>query len=412
MNTGRIFRYFVKAISKGLFSNGTDEWAVAGKELISKRTFRLPDDSYHDHLIGLRLFIRTFKNLNCEKRSAEGKRSVLILDSNQKVYDLRKNYILKVKNYSETEITGMTRDVSFAFVPGWPAKLYLFLLSLFILPATFFSKNRVQWSLIFPEFVEIVAAVQVALTLKVKQVHFFSPAEKDANLFYLILREAGLKVTKHPSPGALISHNKSLMADVLAISSNYQQEEYNIELDKTIRVSSTESWPPETALNYMDLYKGEKKKYDYKLGFYSHGGWWRVKDGKTSGLFAKPEEEEKCLDMLSEYLKINPSEKVILFLHPKEKGDLAETEKYYSKWFNKTQIEYFTEKTPSSHAFDRAQIGIGSYSTILFERDYFGFKTLILREDDRNFPLKGTKFYQHSFVSGKDLAERIKEWTD
>ncbi|MBK6836144.1 MAG: hypothetical protein IPG89_18485 [Bacteroidetes bacterium] len=116
------------------------------------------------------------------------------------------------------------------------------------------------------------------------------------------------------------------------------------------------------------------------------------------------------MDIIADFLKSFPQEKLIVFLHPKEKNDLDETEKYYTNWLKKEQVVFYTENLPSSHVFYKAEYGIGSYSTILFERDYFGFKTLLLNEEERDFPLKGTKFYLNSFKSSKDLVEKVNNY--
>ncbi|MFL5752136.1 MAG: hypothetical protein ACJ76F_01920, partial [Bacteroidia bacterium] len=368
--------------------------------------FRLPDSAHSDPLIGLRMFSRTWKNLD-GKKEISGQFRILITDSRQSVCDLRKEYIVHVKGYEKDEIACITRDISYGYAEKGKSRLFLILLSLVIVPVCFFSKRRAQWSLIVAEFVEISATVRAALIMGIKQVHFFSPAEKDANLAFLILKRAGLTVTKHPSPGALVSHHKYLQADILAFSSNYQEQEYDAMLRETIRVSATESLPPETYLTYANLYK-ETKAFEYEIGFYSHGGWFRVMDGKTSGLFAKPEEEEKCIDLLKQFLDQHPEKKLMIFLHPKEKSNMAETEKYYFQRFKKEQIVFYTDKLPSSHAFYKAEIGIGSYSTVLFEREYMGFKTLILREEDRDFPIKGTLLFENSFNSAPELGRKIE----
>ncbi len=412
MITGRVFFLFLKGIFSGLLNVGSNEWKVAGKELISKNTFRLPDYSYSDRLIGLRTLRRTFKNLTTKRKIELSNHAVLILDSRSVVYDLRKEYVIKIKGYKEEEIAAITKDYAADYASVWPCRIYLFFLSLIILPATFFSKNRVQWSLIFTEFVEVSAVANGAAKMNVKNIHYFCPAEKDANLAYLILKNEKYRITKHPSPGALVSHNKYLMADVLALSGKYQKEEYEIKLKETIKVAETETWPPESSLEYADMYKDKTFDFEFRIGFYSHGGWCRVKDGKTNGLFAKAEEEEKCLTILSEFLKLNREDKIIIFLHPKEKKNLRETEEYYGRWFKKEQLSFYTDSLPSSYAFNKVEIGVGSYSTILFERDYFGFKTLLMREEERDFPLKGTKFYLNSFISAAELNEKIKNYTN
>ncbi|MBK6836145.1 MAG: hypothetical protein IPG89_18490 [Bacteroidetes bacterium] len=178
MGTDSVFNLFLKAIFSGLLNMGSYEWRVAGKELISKKTFRLPDSSYSDRLIGLRVFSRTFSNLKCEKKTSFSKHKILILDANWKVLQLRKEYLMLVKGYAETEIVGITKDISFAYAKNVSTKVCLICLSFFVLPFTFFSKNRVQWALIFSEFVEISAAVNSAIRMQVERIHFLVRQKK------------------------------------------------------------------------------------------------------------------------------------------------------------------------------------------------------------------------------------------
>jgi hypothetical protein len=278
-------------------------------------------------------------------------------------------------------------------------KPLLLILSGLVIPVTLFSKNRIQWSLIFAEYVETMGLVNIVRKTQAKQLYFFSPAEKDSNFIYLVLKNLyQIEIYKHPSPGALVAHNKNLMTDVLVLSSKYQEEEYELLLKHHIICKKTETWPSESSKGYYHLYNenSTSEKSEHLIGFYSHGGWLRKKSNLSKALFAKPDEEENCLKIVAKYVNEN-NLNIKIYLHPKEKEFFSDAKQYYKKYFNLERITFYTDIEPSSYDFNSVKIGICAYSAVLFERDNFGFETLVWREKNNKFPIKGTTLYKKSF---------------
>lgn len=408
----KVFYWFLKAIFCGLFQVGNQQWRIAGKELISKPTFRMPDSAHSDCLIGLRILKRTLTSLSQSENFPQNKISILVYDGSFKSFSKRKSYLIWVKKYDENKIFGLGRDNVHLYANKSICFFILIVLSIVVIPSTIVSKNRAKWALILSEFIETCGLLSFINKTGLEKVHFFSPAEKDSNLAYLLLQKFGLTVTKHPSPGALVAHNKFLMTDVLALSSVYQTEEFDLHLKNSISTNSIENWPPENAQEYEHLYNIKEiiPDIEFKYAFYSHGGWLRKNKGLTDGLYAKPEEEEKCLKVVAEFINKNTNDSILIYLHPKEKQNLASARDYYSNFFNEGKFKLYTDTLSSAHTFKNVEIGIGAYSTVLFERQNLGFKTLIWRELEKGFPISGTTFYKNSFASREDLLSLIKSY--
>jgi len=402
----KVFYWFIKAIFCGLFQMGGRNLRIAGKELISKPTFRQPDAAFRDKLIGIKLLKRSWSNLSIKPEEPEEPIEILVFDGSTKSFDIRLNYLVWVKKYKPEKVFGLGRDNASNFAKGFWSRILLVPIAFLVLPFTILSENRVQWALIFSEFTEVCGLINFVTLKQIKTIHFFSPGEKDSNLIYLILKKHHCKVIKHPSPGALIAYNKYLMADILAVSSKYQEEEFEVELKKTISVSEIEKWPPENAFSYHHLYNNQSEEFKYKYGYYSHGGWLRLKNNSSKALFAQPEEEEDCLSILSEFIKQN-SDTLMIYLHPKEKVQIDIAQEYYAKIFKGINLSFYKETNPSSFDFASVEIGIGAYSTVLFERETYGFKTIYWKEKNGKFPLMRTSAFKHSFNTISELKELV-----
>jgi hypothetical protein len=406
----KVFLWFIKAIFSGIFHLGDKKWQIAGKELISKPTFRLPDSAANDRLIGFRLLKRVWTGFK-KKIILDNTYEVLIFDAAESGLKARLDYVLWNKDYHQNSIYSVGRDKLIDYINEGYTKLFLILSAFYIIPFSIFSKNRVQWSMLYSEYTELVGLLTITEQIQPNKLHFFSPGEKDSNFIFLILKKTSrVEIFKHPSPGALIAHNKNLMTDTLVLSSNYQAEEFKLLLNKTIFCSKTTIWQAESSKNYIDLYKNKKEDsgFEYLLGFYSHGGWLRKKTNLSQALFANPDEEESCLKIVAQYVNDN-NIKLKIYLHPKEKKYFIDAKKYYQSYINEKNIVYYTDTLPSSFDFKAVKIGICAYSAILFERDNLGFETLVWREKNNNFPLIGTKLHEKSFNNSTDFNCLIKK---
>ncbi len=394
----KVFFWFLKAIFCGLFQVGNQRWRIAGKELISKPTFRLPDSAANDRLIGFKILKRVLINLSSKNYDFK-KNDVLIFEASVANCKTTKEYVIWKKKYDVNLVTCCFRDELLMSKNKVRTYLYLIFLSILLIPITIICKNRVQIALIFSEFIEALNLINCISLVQPKILHFFNTSEKDANFLYLLLKEfSEMQIFKHPSPGALIAHNQNLMTDVIVLSSNYQVEEFNLKFKEIIFYKEIEIWPPEYSKKYLsdNYYITNKNEYKYLLGFYSHGGWLRRKTKLTNALFANPEDEEECLRIVAKYVNDNDLT-LKIYLHPKEKKHIEEAKKYYQLFIDESKICYYDSNESSSIDFNSVKIGICAYSAILFERDNLGLEIIVWREKNKNFPLFSTSLYDNSF---------------
>jgi hypothetical protein len=102
-----------------------------------------------------------------------------------------------------------------------------------------------------------------------------------------------------------------------------------------------------------------------------------------------PENEIRILTWLNQYLAIKPQLKLLIFLHPKEKKEANSDEllNWYSQFLGNSRWEFAPIEKPTSSMFDEVKLGVGYYSTVLLERDYYGFETLMSPIGMNDFPI-------------------------
>ncbi|MEZ5050612.1 MAG: hypothetical protein R2766_13285 [Saprospiraceae bacterium] len=90
--------------------------------------------------------------------------------------------------------------------------------------------------------------------------------------------------------------------------------------------------------------------------------------------------EEKMLSTVRQLILKNPSIKVFIVLHPTEKSSAEIYDRsfsYYSNFFLGCNIEIMNPKIASSESFYQFELGIASISSVVFERLFCGYKTLL-----------------------------------
>jgi hypothetical protein len=275
----------------------------------------------------------------------------------------------------------------FLFLSG----LFFFLMSLAL-----FSRLRASLGLIFLEYIETANLILLAKKNNTGILYYFSIYEKDSNIATLGLQKMDIKVVKIPSEVPLFFWNKIIIADTLILCDSNQIEE--LELYKnTIHISTTDFWGPERCVEVIAKYKLpeiREKSNNKTLGFYSTAAYIRNMEGN---IIQKNmlEEEDRIKTFLSEYLKINKSSRIAIFLHPKEK-DIKYIEiakKHYSNYFGGLNYNLIMDENPSSYNFELVELGISFHSTIMYERLFFGFKCLTFTSSNANFPLHNTALY-------------------
>ncbi|MFN5621304.1 MAG: hypothetical protein ACK478_08370 [Flavobacteriales bacterium] len=265
----------------------------------------------------------------------------------------------------------------------------------------------------------IIEVLEISLVLKwlhahkLNEIYDFVPFEVDSNAMFLSTRAQGARTTKIPSPGPLSTHNKIMLCDALVLSGGYHFEEID-QLRRHYRIGNFLSWPPERAHTYYDLYTKEKGVVTPKmLGFYSHGEWIRMKNGLIKGNTSLLHAEEDALRLLGVFLKEHPDFRLTIYPHPKERKScsIKELEDYYSQMTGASAIHIADASKGTTFRFRESDIAITCYSTIIFERLYAGFKTIIKRIEGHDFPLATSPLNHICFDDYAQLSALIMDVT-
>lgn len=385
----------------------------AGLANVSIRTFlsyRLPQSAHHDPFVGFREMKRTL--FAGKKEQPVFETSNFIFDSSIKTRDLRVDYLGKI-GFTEMEFIARNELVFLWNSISLTTKIAAILKGVQWATHCLWSKNRVNKALFFRSLVEFICFAKIIDSKKKKIVFDFNQFEVDSNLFYVAVSDLfgeNLVYRKFPSPGPLQLHNSILLADVLCYNTPYHLEEIK-ELKETIRCVKIERVPMEQFFLYADLYQGANSTNDqYALAYYSHASWLRKQSDHADDGLNILEYENSLLQNLDIYLRANPDKKLVIFTHPRERKIevLTDIITYYKNFFqNSDQVSFCKEKTASSSEFRTAKIGIGVYSTILFERLACGYPTLIMTPSTA-FPMKSSSL-SNIVVNEGNLQEKLSE---
>lgn len=389
--------------------------------LLGKTTYRLPDASKRDRLIGLKVYYRTFRAILQQKISSRllshENGDSAILHGRRLFFELDRNYVLRQSNYKvkvQVDKQALAGHFTTAEIP-----LKLLWLSLFSVPlviAAFFSRRRVGYALLIAEATENANLLQILKKHNVKTFFDFSASEKDSNFLYVLLRKKGIRVYKRPSPGPLYLHHYVLIADTLMLSNQYQFEEFKTLSEHGVRVKNVEKWLPEFAFNFIDLYTEQSKTASgaekvASIGYYSHGSWIRKKEGHASNGLRIYDDEVNILLYLNKYLKNRAGVSLRIFTHPREKKPelLDEAGEFYKTHLPDIQFT-FSQAEKTSQAFHEVEVAVCAYSAVIYERLFCGFKTIVgLPSSNGSFPLNGSKLSGLCFRSFEEMEKKIDD---
>jgi hypothetical protein len=157
-----------------------------------------------------------------------------------------------------------------------------------------------------------------------------------------------------------------------------------------IRFEKTEHWLPEGAFGYIDRYLGHSfPPRPGIIGYYSHASWVRQEEAHADDGLRIPETESELLGLLGSYLRNRPNRHILVFLHPRErKPELMEkTRAFYTQCLGTGGWSFSEPGIPSTHSFELCDTGVAAFSTIIYERLFCGYKTLIGNFHTPGFPL-------------------------
>lgn len=366
----------------------------AGKSL-SQITFRLPNESKNDFFITIRIFKRILFNLFKRKKAflkLNQNTHTAIFDVNHNAFELRDNYI---KTYSGENCSSfISKNDLISFKSVYLTMCCVVVLILSFLPIfliSLFSKNKFHYPLMIQEFLETIQLVYLVKKNDISKMHYFCIYERDSNINAFVLMKFGVYVNKIPSEVPLCFFNKSIISNELSFCFSYQKEEFDL-YRKTMFVEKTNLWAPEQLLNAPKRFLTPDRtdiKASYDIGFFSSGNWLRAQLGDVDMGHHDKENEELILRGLIDYAQKN-NLKLRLFLHPLEKKSQHKdsTEFYYNEFLQHKNVTFADITVSSIEGFDDINLAVSLYSTLMFERIYLGFKTIIAPFDYDEFPIK------------------------
>jgi hypothetical protein len=376
-------------------------------------SYRLHEYDKHDRLIGFRMLVRTFRRIFSSKKGCntlDTSAKTIVVSSSRNTVDII-NYITRsgkapIHSYIDRDHMALGDFGTWSLVMRWlPFALRQSIKCIN-------SPYRSTIALTIAEIPEIAFVLKYVKSNGISLVYDFLPYEVDSNFMYLLFQKNEIDVFKIPSSGPLATHHKILLSDHLALSTPYHFEEVK-KFDSTIRVRQVHLWPPERAHLYYSRYK-ENRQWEENgtLGFYSHGEWLRraQKHSEIGGRIG--EAEEAILKMLGTFVHQNPRYKLRIFPHPRElKPEVhADMMAHYRRCIGHDSFEIFTEQGGTSQHFAKAEIAIAAFSTILYERLYSGYKTLIGNMFISDFPMNLSPLNSICFKSQVELESMLKRF--
>jgi len=388
------------------FKKESDEWLI-WQCLVKNLSFKLNRRAENDAFIGFKEFFRVLKRM-----MAPSYVPVHLADTDTFLLYYKKGNQDLALNYVECSTNEKIGKIIWkGSITGNPYRFQETLIFLVLgfsvsLRCMFYKEGRANRALLIRDVYETDASVSLISLMRGKKVYDFLPYEKDANLTSYLLRRKEIKVVFIPSVNPLRDHNHVMIADEIVLVTPYQQEERDLLYKSTIRCEKILRWIPEAGYTYIDKYINcESKSPQYHLGFYSHGSWARNQENHL-GSAESLKLEEWVLQNISLLLDEQPQLKVLLFLHPKEKKMNVEDVLSYYRSVLGDRFEVAPLNERSVDQFEKVDIGVASYSSIVYERLFTGYKMIVGSFVDDGFPIKGSTLesvYFRNFDQFKNL---------
>lgn len=379
---------------------------------LNNPSLRLPKKSADDFFISLRIYKRILYQL-CSSATPsilESGITEAIIDANAESRNIRINYLDKYSGdkkrlfiSKDTLLAQSTATARLFFV------IYLVVSSIPVFLFSIFARRKSNLPLLVMELLECSILLGILKKSKIKYVHYFSIYERDSNMVSFLLMKSGIYVNKIPSEVPLAFWNKVIVADELSFCFKYQTDEF-IQFKETMFVSKTKMWAPEQVLNAKkEWLTKEKKIVKNNIGFYSSANWLRDEIGNVDLGKNEAVVENGILTILRNYVIHKPEMSICIFLHPLEKMPAykAKVEEHYRPYLNE-QVRISPIEVRTADAYNEVEIAVAQFSTIMFERIYFGFKTLIVPFGFEKYFIEESPFRNILAFSNQELVEKIE----
>lgn len=412
-----VYFYFVRAfLTHVLGGNPKTKFAWASKNLF-RTTFRIPESERKNSLLVLTQYIRFLKI--CFQPTVSNKETATYNTNGAVyVYDVFSQGIegrVAFCNYFANEkMDGAIFKTNLGFSNSIGMSVLMILSSSIILPfvfiASLFFKDKAPYATLWKELIENYQLIRTVNNLKVKTIYYFCIFEKDANLAALLLNRNGIQVNKIPSEVPIALWNKVIIADKLCVCNGYQFDELE-NYKSSIFVGKTEFWGPELILENIEKYNKPLVGKKETIGFYSTGAWVRKREDHIDQGVDMEANEEILKLAIKEYCLLHPTIELLIYLHPRERWDkyYQEAIEKYSKIFEGITYSIVDKQMKSTSSFELVNLGIAFQSTLVYERLYCGFKTLLMPLSFKDFPVKNSPMKNICAFSKEELFEKITQ---
>lgn len=402
------YRRVRKNLHRALYpaSPRTDE-ALAGKCLMENMSYRLPRNADSDPFIGFREWWRMLRRPLSHSLPLSQKAKNVLLVSGKAQANGATEYVQAASGVAVDAVL-QKDDLRMALSPAdqWSDLFFCLIVSF----RCVFSKQRANQALLIRQVHETTALVTLLEAFGAQHLFNFIPFEVDTNLISLLCKDQGVTTTLIPSAGPLQTHNHTLIADELIVSTPYHLEELRV-LGDQVRVQRITRWMPERTQQFFRSYFTTPEPPVRTLGFYSHGSWLRELQQHAENGLGIAEAEEQLTKDVGAFLKKHPEFTMIIFAHPREKQPalLAQTEAHYRRYFDldggQVRLASIDEKTP--FCFHMVDVAVAAFSTVQYERLFCGYKMLIGVYGIKGFPMPGSSLAAICFHDGHTMEQII-----
>lgn len=365
----------------------------ARQTLLFDDSFDLPNSAKTDNLIGLKMVFRTIKWICSPKVKPQifnGWGKVLALDGVQNAH--LSNSAFCSMNQIELFHNGLSYRGLFenaTVVSKIKAVLLCVILGIVVFPFTLFFNNRANIALIIRYYIQIDFIASIVNRHGIKKIYDFAAYSNASNWSTLVFQKLGVHVLKIPSIVPLAAHLNNMVANEVAISTPYHQDEFDF-FDLKATVNSVVHTLPKHS-DYLIKYRNQRPKSKRNvIGYYSHASWLRASHDHGESQFGLPALEQTLLKHLSKIIDSLDDVELFVFTHPRERHVevLENTRNYYQTILgSNNRFELYTGTEKSSLIFEHAGLGVGTMSSVLLERLLCGYKTLFYTEGMQGFPV-------------------------
>lgn len=392
-------RSFFAITFPNLFKN-KEIYVIAGESLWKGKSFRLLEEEHRSITLYFKEYLKHSVGIwftSAEKyKVEEGEKGGWdIYDYHAQEEAFRKAYIqyfapeVPLGRFIAKGRLGIAHLSFYEKIWVWIGVQCLFIFSVWGIWKT---KGRGNRTLLFKQWVELYALLNYQKNNISKKLVYFCISEIDANWSWVALQQMGIEVWKVCSEVPLAFWNKRLLTDVLVVCNACQHKE--AEAFQQVIFKRKIDWGPEYVHQYAGMYEhkyGQIAEGAADIGFYSTASWVRSAMGHIDQGYDMEEGETRVKRLIRNF-----SEKhqvlVGVFLHPKEKKfrPFEKVKEHYDAVLGEGQYFFYDKETASSKLFDHAKLGVAFESTIVYERLFFGYKTVMYPNRFEGFPIEGS----------------------